>query len=88
MTSPNPPDFNLKEEAESQCHICKTSVPRELPFIQPMFVGDRYVDVCPKCALGVRNLLLGLPKTAKYPGDSANELYLQYISWLTQQEEI
>ena len=80
------PDFNLSNEAYVSCQQCRTKVPQELNFIQPMFIGDRYVDVCPKCAQGIRNLLMGLPRKAHFSGEMANELYFQYISWLEQQK--
>lgn len=79
------PEFNLAQEADDRCQLCKITVPAELQFIQPVFVGDRYKDVCPSCALGMRNLLLGLPKTAKYASEQANETYYQFISWKAQE---
>jgi len=79
------PEFNLKEEAEDICQLCKRSVPSCLHFIQPVFVGDAYKDLCPKCTRGIRNLLMGLPKKAMFPGDDANRDYYQFISWLIQE---
>ena len=79
------PDFNLQEEANAKCQQCGVYVPLELEFIMPMFIGDRYIDVCPKCARGIRNLLMGLPRKAHLPGQGS-ELYFQYISWLEQQK--
>ena len=80
------PDFDIQDETTHKCEQCKVAVPIDLNFIQPMFIGDRYIDVCPKCALGIRNLLMGLPRKAHFSGDMANELYFQFISWLENQE--
>jgi hypothetical protein len=79
------PDFNLQQEADDTCQLCNISIPSELQFIQPTFIGDSYKDLCPACALGMRNLLMKLPKTAKYASSQANELYFQFISWKEQE---
>lgn len=79
------PEFNILEETHDRCQQCKILVPRELGFIQPCFIGDRYVDLCPRCARGIRNLLLKYPAKAMFAGESANELYYQFISWEASQ---
>lgn len=81
---PDIPEFNIDREANAICQLCKEKVPIELHFVQPMFVGDRYIDVCPKCARGIHNLLKGYPRKAHLPG-AGSELYFQYISWLETQ---
>ncbi|MHA1481918.1 MAG: hypothetical protein ACTSQA_00585 [Candidatus Heimdallarchaeaceae archaeon] len=79
------PGFNLSDEMEDECQLCKIKVPAKLHFISPVFVGDAYRDLCPRCALGIRNLLLHLPKTARYSNEASNEWYNQFISWLIQE---
>jgi hypothetical protein len=80
----NIPEFNISEESEDECQLCKIKVPSNLHFISPVFVGYAYRDLCPKCALGIRNLLMNYPKTSRYASESANDHYSQFISWLVQ----
>lgn len=84
MNIPDLPEFNLEKEANDECKQCHILIPSELHFIQPMFIGDRYIDVCPKCARGIRNLLMKFPKTAMYSDSEANRNYYRFISWLEQ----
>lgn len=79
------PEWNIKKEADDLCQLCKISVPAILHFIEPVFIADRYMDLCPKCARELRNLLLGYPARAMYPGDEANRMYNKFISWLVQE---
>ena len=79
------PEFNILEETHATCQECGIKVPLELQFIQPVFVGDRYIDLCPRCARGIRNLLLKYPAKAMFAGDSANDLYYKFISWEAMQ---
>lgn len=80
-------DFNLTEETEDTCELCKIKVPRELNFIGPVCIGDEYKDLCPKCSKGIRNLLLKQPVNTMFPSEDVNRLYYRFISWLTQQED-
>lgn len=79
------PDFNVKEESEDICKLCKMSVPRKLEFIGPVCVGDTYIDLCPRCARGIRNLILRQDPTTMFPSDETNRRYHRFISWLVQQ---
>ncbi len=81
------PHFNIEEEGTDTCELCLKEVPAELNFIGPVCIGDQYKDLCPKCAKGVRNLLLGQSPDTMFPSSDTNRLYNKYISWLTQQEE-
>jgi hypothetical protein len=80
-------DFDVKEESEDICKLCKVAIPRELDFIGPVCIGDVYVDLCPICARGIRNLILKQPVEMKFPGDEANRRYNRFISWQAQQKE-
>ena len=81
------PQFNLKEEADDICELCKTEVPAETHFVGPVCIGDQYKDLCPRCAKGIRNLLLGQNPDVMFPSNDTNRLYNRYISWLTQQKK-
>jgi hypothetical protein len=77
-------DFNLAEEGDDICKLCSIEVPREKNFIGPVCIGDAYVDLCPRCAKGIRNLMLRQKPGTDFPSDSTNRLYNRFMSWLAQ----
>lgn len=81
------PDFNVKEESDDICKMCKAETPRELEFIGPVFIGDRYIDLCPKCTRVILNLMAGRPPEADLENIAVNRRYRKYISWLIQKGE-
>lgn len=81
------PQFNLKEEADDICELCKREIPAHTHFVGPVCIGDEYKDLCPKCAKGLRNLFLGQDPDTMFPSHNTNRLYNRYISWLAQQGE-
>lgn len=78
------PEFNIKEEADDICELCKREVPAELHFIGAVCIGDQYKDLCPRCAKGIRNLLLGEKPGTLFPSRDTNRLYNKFNSWLIQ----
>ena len=80
-------DFNVKRESEDICKLCKRTCPPELEFIGPVYIGDRYIDLCPKCARGVRNLMLRQDPNSVFPSEEVNRRYNKFISWLAQKGE-
>ena len=74
------PDFNVKKESEDICSLCKIEVPQKLGFIGPVCVGNTYIDLCPRCAKGIRNLILRHPPEEMFPSDSTNKKYNKFIS--------
>lgn len=79
------PHFNVKEESEDICKLCKIEVPQELNFIGPVCIGDAYIDLCPRCSKGIRNLMLRQAPDALFPSNETNKRYNQFISWLIQE---
>lgn len=56
-----------------KCPKCKRKFSEHL--IQPMFVNGGYLDLCPLCALELRNTIHGLPLDTPFQGEIAQELY-------------
>lgn len=57
-----------------KCPQCKFKY-QSPELIQPMFVNGKYIDMCPICALKLRNETAGLPADTPFTGTRASELY-------------
>ena len=64
--------------SKNVCHICGIR-PRRPEMIQPLITSQGDFDLCPICALDVRNQMIGLPAGTPFQGEIANDMYEDMI---------
>ena len=66
-------------EGKDACENCNKVVPND--FILPTVVYGEYKNVCPKCALKIKNETLGLPEGTPFQGKYALMIYKNFERW-------
>lgn len=62
---------------KKRCPKCRRNFSVQL--IQPIFVDGKYFNVCPLCALEIRNILAHLPMDTPFQGTEAKKLYKEAL---------
>lgn len=68
------------------CEQCKIEFP--MLFYAPMYVDGAYCNICPVCALALRNKLAGLPKDTPFTGKIAQGAVEDFKEWKKWKEKI